>query len=104
MSEYQLYCFAQSGNSYRVALMLNLIRASSHPFPGAYGITRTGEKVTIWRAARYDGPVDPLWAEAPVGTVLAAEMESALIKCPDGLLLATEVSPWREQLSGARFG
>ena len=24
MSEYQLYCFAQSGNAYRAALMLNL--------------------------------------------------------------------------------
>src|SRR5271166_3489517 len=28
MAEYQLYCFAQSGNSYRAALMLNLIGAS----------------------------------------------------------------------------
>ncbi len=27
MPEYQLYCFAQSGNAYRVALMLNLIGA-----------------------------------------------------------------------------
>ena len=25
MAEYQLYCFAQSGNAYRAALMLNLI-------------------------------------------------------------------------------
>ena len=29
MAEYELYCFAQSGNSYRVALMLNLIGADS---------------------------------------------------------------------------
>src|SRR5579872_5598477 len=29
--EYQLYCFAQSGNSYRVALMLNLIGADWEP-------------------------------------------------------------------------
>ena len=27
MAEYQLYCFAQSGNSYRAALMLKLIGA-----------------------------------------------------------------------------
>ena len=27
MAEYQLYCFAQSGNAYRAALMLNLIGA-----------------------------------------------------------------------------
>jgi len=31
MSEYQLYCFAQSGNAYRAALMLNLIRADWQP-------------------------------------------------------------------------
>ena len=27
MPDYQLYCFAQSGNAYRAALMLNLIGA-----------------------------------------------------------------------------
>jgi glutathione S-transferase len=31
MSEFQLYCFAQSGNCYRVALMLNLIGADWEP-------------------------------------------------------------------------
>ena len=31
MSEYQLYCFAQSGNAYRVALMLELIGADWSP-------------------------------------------------------------------------
>ena len=31
MSEYQLYCFAQSGNAYRAALMLNLIGAKWRP-------------------------------------------------------------------------
>ncbi|MBO0757831.1 MAG: glutathione S-transferase N-terminal domain-containing protein [Bradyrhizobiaceae bacterium] len=31
MSEYQLYCFAQSGNAYRAALMLNLIGARWEP-------------------------------------------------------------------------
>jgi glutathione S-transferase len=31
MSEYQLYCFAQSGNAYRAALMLNLIGADWRP-------------------------------------------------------------------------
>jgi len=28
MPEFQLYCFAQSGNAYRAALMLNLIGAA----------------------------------------------------------------------------
>jgi glutathione S-transferase len=31
MSEFQLYCFAQSGNAYRGALMLNLIGADWNP-------------------------------------------------------------------------
>jgi glutathione S-transferase len=31
MSDYQLYCFAQSGNAYRAALMLNLIGADWEP-------------------------------------------------------------------------
>src|ERR1043165_8879134 len=31
MSEYQLHCFAQSGNAYRVALMLTLIGADWEP-------------------------------------------------------------------------
>jgi len=31
MPEYQLYCFAQSGNCYRAALMLNLIGADWKP-------------------------------------------------------------------------
>src|SRR5262245_14525486 len=30
-AEYQLYCFAQSGNAYRAALMLNLIGADWQP-------------------------------------------------------------------------
>ena len=31
MAEYKLYCFAQSGNSYKVALMLNFIGADWEP-------------------------------------------------------------------------
>ena len=31
MADYQLYCFAQSGNAYRTALMLNLIGAKWEP-------------------------------------------------------------------------
>jgi len=46
MAEYQLYCFAQSGNSYRAALMLNLIGADWQPlfvdFFGK-GVQRTPE-------------------------------------------------------------
>jgi glutathione S-transferase len=44
MPEYQLYCFAQSGNAYRCALMLNLIGAEWQPIFVDYfagGETRT---------------------------------------------------------------
>jgi glutathione S-transferase len=45
MAEYQLYCFAQSGNAYRAALMLNLIGANWEPvFVDFFnGETRTAE-------------------------------------------------------------
>ena len=46
MAEYQLYCFAQSGNAYRNALMLNLIGADWQPVYVdffAKGETRTPE-------------------------------------------------------------
>ena len=43
MAEYQLYCFAQSGNAYRAALMLNLIGADWKPIRVDFfaGETRT---------------------------------------------------------------
>jgi glutathione S-transferase len=44
MSEYQLHCFAQSGNAYRAALMLNLIGADWEPVWVDYfksGVPRT---------------------------------------------------------------
>jgi len=46
MAEYRLYCFAQSGNAYRAALMLNLIGADWQPVFVDYlngGETRTPE-------------------------------------------------------------
>jgi glutathione S-transferase len=45
MADYQLYCFAQSGNAYRVALMLNLIGAEWEPIFVDFfnGATRTPE-------------------------------------------------------------
>src|ERR1700691_1260041 len=46
MTAYQLYCFAQSGNAYRVALMLNLIGAGWEPLYVDFfgkGVQRTPE-------------------------------------------------------------
>jgi glutathione S-transferase len=50
MADYQLYCFAQSGNAYRVALMLNLIGADWEPvfvdfFNGATRTPESREKI-----------------------------------------------------------
>jgi glutathione S-transferase len=58
MPEYQLYCFAQSGNAYRAALMLNLIGADWKPIYVNFfkGETRTPE---------YRGEVNEM-GEAPV--------------------------------------
>jgi glutathione S-transferase len=58
MPEYELYCFAQSGNAYRAALMLNLIGADWKPIYVKFfgGETRTPE---------YRGQVNEM-GEAPV--------------------------------------
>ena len=47
MPEYQLYCFAQSGNAYRAALMLNLIGADWQPVADADLVIIPGTKSTI---------------------------------------------------------
>lgn len=59
MAEYRLYCFAQSGNSYRAALMLNLIGADWEPvFVDYFGKAET-------RTAEYRSAVNEM-GEAPV--------------------------------------
>lgn len=59
MAEFQLYCFAQSGNAYRAALMLNLIGADWEPiwvdFFGAM----------VQRTPEFRGSVNEM-GEAPV--------------------------------------
>jgi len=59
MPEYQLYCFAQSGNAYRAALMLNLIGADWKPvFVDFFG-------KMVQRSPEYRGEVNEM-GEAPV--------------------------------------
>src|SRR5262245_28898285 len=68
MPEYQLYCFAQSGNSYRAALMLNLIGADWQPIfvdflKLAYSARRSTEKRSMkWarRRCSFTGEVEPI--------------------------------------------
>jgi glutathione S-transferase len=59
MAEYQLYCFAQSGNAYRAALMLNLIGADWRPI--YVDFFKGGET----RTAKYRAEVNEM-GEAPV--------------------------------------
>jgi glutathione S-transferase len=59
MSEYQLYCFAQSGNAYRAALMLNLIGADWEPI--FVDFFKGGEQ----RTPKYRAEVNEM-GEAPV--------------------------------------
>src|SRR6185312_11448630 len=59
MPEYQLYCFAQSGNCYRAALMLNLIGADWTPlFVDFFG-------KMVQRTPEYRNEVNEM-GEAPV--------------------------------------
>jgi glutathione S-transferase len=59
MAEYELYCFAQSGNAYRAALMLNLIGADWRPlFVDFFG---TG----VQRSTEYRSSVNEM-GEVPV--------------------------------------
>ena len=59
MAEYQLYCFAQSGNAYRAALMLNLIGADWQPiYVDFFEAARrerqnTAPRSTRWARCRY---------------------------------------------------
>lgn len=59
MADYKLYCFAQSGNAYRPALMLNLIGASWEPV--FVDFFKSGETKT----AKYRAEVNEM-GEAPV--------------------------------------
>ena len=58
MADYELYCFAQSGNAYRAALMLNLIGADWEP---VYVDFFKGET----RTPQYRGEINEM-GEAPV--------------------------------------
>jgi glutathione S-transferase len=59
MPEYQLYCFAQSGNAYRAALMLNLVGADWKPV--FVDFFKSGET----RTPKYRAEVNEM-GEAPV--------------------------------------
>ena len=59
MAEYKLYCFAQSGNAYRAALMLNLIGAKWEPVFVDFFVKG------VQRTAEYRGEINEM-GEVPV--------------------------------------
>ena len=90
MAEYRLYCFAQSGNAYKAALMLNLAAPTGKPrFVDFFnGETRTPEfrkinemgEVPVWNmgpAARQSGVILDWLAARPAGSAGRARTSGA---------------------------
>jgi methionyl-tRNA formyltransferase len=65
----------------------NLVRATSHPFPGAFGDVG-GLRVRVWRAEIPRGYRAPLQAEP--GAVLGVRPDGVLVATRDNALLVTE--------------
>ena len=68
-----------------ISQILNLIRAVSRPYPGAFKKTKN-TKLIIWRAENVDDGL----LEGAIGEVLLESQESLFIKCIDGLLKVTD--------------
>ena len=69
----------------------NLIRAVTHPFPGAFSYLDDNKekKVFIWRAIPFDGHLD--WPDAKFGEVVEVFYDgSFIVKTGDGSLLVLE--------------
>ncbi|MDD5439333.1 MAG: methionyl-tRNA formyltransferase [Candidatus Omnitrophica bacterium] len=65
----------------------NAIRAQTKPYPGAYGLTGSGERIYLWRSSLTEerSTVTP-------GTVLALRKNGFRVACGDRLLDITEAS------------
>lgn len=63
-----------------------LIRATSHPYPGAYGMYDGKHKVIIWRAEMLE---NKKYIGIP-GQIADINSEGVLVVCSDGLLKITE--------------
>jgi glutathione S-transferase len=64
MAEYQLHCFAQSGNAYRVALMLNLIGADWEPLFVDF-FAKSVQRTPDWRASINEMGEAPVLVHGP---------------------------------------
>ena len=66
----------------------NLIRAVTHPYPGAFTECDT-TKIMIWRAQIWDTFID-FYKNNSYGSIVEIFGTSFVVKCYDGLLLITE--------------
>jgi methionyl-tRNA formyltransferase len=69
--------------------VLRLIRASSHPFDGAFAFLEADKKVTVWRAAResHRGQFS-----AVPGQVCSRAENDPVVACGDGVIRLVDVS------------
>lgn len=63
----------------------NLIRAVTHPFPGAYLFTSNGSKIIIWEAYPFDYFLDTI--NNKVGEVIEIFKKDMIVKTIDGSLI-----------------
>lgn len=68
--------------------ILDLIRATARPFPGAFARSGEGITVRIWRAIPFEFPA--LGDAFAAGTLVDVALNQLLIACHDGLILVTE--------------
>ncbi|WP_207063724.1 methionyl-tRNA formyltransferase [Motiliproteus sp. SC1-56] len=72
--------------------IINFIRAQSYPYPGAYTIDSSGNKIYITKAV-----VDCREIYAPIGAVFERSREGITIKCGDGSIKILEANAGREK-------
>lgn len=71
--------------------ILNLINATSRPFPGAFAATPDESiSLKIWQAIPFEFPFESDMDKPKPGTVIDASLGKTLIKCVDGFLLVTD--------------
>jgi methionyl-tRNA formyltransferase len=66
-----------------------LIRATSHPFAGAYAFSENGRRVTVWRASVFEHPGS--FCAVP-GQLMARAGGCPVVACGEGCLLIEDVT------------
>ncbi len=75
----------------------NLIRALTHPYPGAHTFLNH-QKIILWRAQPRHTPLSPAETTASPGTIMGHQEAQWHIRTGDGILLVTEFQTFNEQI------